>query len=194
MGELKNAGGSESAEYEDRLLSENPTEYCKLICQRIAYFLAVQNHYELLKMQAEFVQDENGKMWLVFANRIFIREIQIDNENAPLVFKKVKLISIERKVELESHIKNYSADKSAFIDRISTKMKNYYEDLKQKTGVNVLFDPSPSVGTLSEKFALLRPLMTCREVSKINPIYGKKQKPQRINLKLETSSSQPKLS
>ncbi|CAG9329937.1 unnamed protein product [Blepharisma stoltei] len=176
IGELKNAGVTENPELEDRLQNENQTEYCKLICQRIAYFLAVHTHFELLKMQAEFVSDENGKMWLIFANKIFVREIQMDNEAAPLVFKKVKIISEERKQNLESKLKISSVEKSVCANRLSSRMKEYYENLKEKNGINVLFEPTPSVGTLSEDFFKLRPLMRCAVISPKNDPYRKKKK------------------
>lgn len=49
------------------------------MCRRIAFFLAANQHFELLRMRAEFMIDDTGKVWFVFADKISIREIRIKN-------------------------------------------------------------------------------------------------------------------
>jgi len=67
-------------------MQTNPTGYCNMICDRISYFFAIFMKLELLRIQAEFLKDDNGKIWLIHATRISLREI-----NAPDIEEEIRI-------------------------------------------------------------------------------------------------------
>lgn len=59
---LQKAGQDDDETYEDRLAETDPTGYCLFMCRRIAYFLATYSQHEILRLKAEFMKDDNGKL------------------------------------------------------------------------------------------------------------------------------------
>jgi hypothetical protein len=55
----------------------DPKEYCLLICRRIQYFLCLFYSTEIVRMEAEFYQDDNGKIWFAYATKILVQEINL---------------------------------------------------------------------------------------------------------------------
>jgi len=74
---LKAAGNQTNLEEEEYLMNTDPKEYCMMVCRRIAYFFAIFMKLELLRIQAEFLKDDNGKIWLIHATQIAMREINV---------------------------------------------------------------------------------------------------------------------
>jgi len=68
---------------------DDPDEYCMLMCRRIAYYLATYHQIELLRIRAEFMVDDDKKLWFTGASRISIRNIKIDDEMFSLMFNRV---------------------------------------------------------------------------------------------------------
>ena len=56
-------------------MRENPQKYCILILRRIAYFFAIHLNLELVRMHAEFMKDDNGKIWFIFAKNTSVRKL-----------------------------------------------------------------------------------------------------------------------
>ena len=54
---------------------ENPKEFWNYILRRMVYILALFKEVELLSITAEFMKDDNGKIWLTFAKDIITRPI-----------------------------------------------------------------------------------------------------------------------
>jgi hypothetical protein len=58
-----------------KMMQDDPLQYCQIALRRIAYILAVSYKLELLRCKAEFMKDENDKVWLVFATKILTRPL-----------------------------------------------------------------------------------------------------------------------
>lgn len=54
---------------------ENPNTYCQLVCTKIAQYIKVIHNLELIRMNAEFLIDDFGKVWLYHATDIWKREL-----------------------------------------------------------------------------------------------------------------------
>ena len=74
---LKEAGNQSNLDAEEFLMTSDPKGYCNMICRRIAYFLAIFLKLEVLRIKAEFLKDDNGKIWLIHATNIAVREINV---------------------------------------------------------------------------------------------------------------------
>ena len=55
-------------------MKNNPQAYCERVCLKMGYYLQTLFNKEILAMNADFYQDDNGVIWFYFANNIFIRE------------------------------------------------------------------------------------------------------------------------
>jgi hypothetical protein len=60
----------------------DPQAFCERICLKIGHYLLVLYKKELLHMNVDFFQDDNGFLWLFLCRDIVIREPVIkDNSN-----------------------------------------------------------------------------------------------------------------
>jgi hypothetical protein len=157
--ELQRAGQAESNE--DELMVESEAEYCHLICRRVAYFLATYSKVELLRMRAEFMRDDNGRVWLMYATKIAVKKIDLDAESDEnVLFRRVNLESDENKARVESEILVRTVEPSESVRslRLSRLMKQHYEEVKETIGVNKLFEPEQPDYISNKAFARLRPM------------------------------------
>ena len=92
---LKEAGFQENLEHEQKLMYNNPREYCMVLCRRISFFLAIFFKLELIRMEAEFSRDDNGKIWFTYATKILVEPVTLSNIDEDLVIHSVSLISKE---------------------------------------------------------------------------------------------------
>ena len=74
---------------------DNPKEYCLVLCRRIAFFLAIFFKFELIRMEAEFSRDDNGKIWFTYAKKILVEPVSLSDIDEDLVVHSVSLISKE---------------------------------------------------------------------------------------------------
>ena len=156
--ELQRAGKEDNEEYENSL-SSNLQNYCNFICKRIAYNLAIHSQYELLRFCPEFIIDDNGKIWLTYATRISVREIEINDREQEVLFKRVELRNVESKERLNEELQSGLHDpKAPHQLRMLTEMSKHYGDLKSKMGIDNLFKDKPRDPLSNDAFAKLRPL------------------------------------
>ena len=51
----------------------DPRKHCDLVCNKIGHYLQQKHGIELISMTVEFAQDEFGKVWLVYADEVWVR-------------------------------------------------------------------------------------------------------------------------
>jgi hypothetical protein len=136
---------------EDALMLQSEAEYCLLICRRVAFFLAKHSRMELLQMRAEFMRDDNGRIWLLNATRIAVKAIVL-----PLEEDFLDRVQSEIKATVEADIR--TAGENARSRRLADEMQLHYEEVKEKSGVNQLLEPEPQNYLSSEAFSRLRPM------------------------------------
>ena len=62
-----------------------PDIYCKLMCNKIGMYIQQVHKKDLLRMNVEFTIDEFGKVWLIFAKNIWLREKSDQTANFDLM-------------------------------------------------------------------------------------------------------------
>ena len=171
--DLNNAGEVQEDSAEELLSAEHPNKYCLLLIQRIAYFLERYCQFELLRMKAEFMKDENGKIWLTWGTKISVRPTKWKHNQGEkksglnYAFNKQDFMDdLESNVEppLESHE----------AQRLARYMSEHYEVIKTNTGVNKLFEKEPPDMKTNEAFALLRPMTPYTFEELLDPRLGEK--------------------
>ena len=60
---------------EKELMTQNPTLYCLMVCNKIGLYLSVVHGILLKRMSVEFSIDEFGLIWLLGASNIVVAEI-----------------------------------------------------------------------------------------------------------------------
>ena len=63
------------------LIQNDEFKYCLKQCYKMAFYIAKLHDIEILRMQCEFLKDENKTIWFSFADQIAYRRIKKDNEN-----------------------------------------------------------------------------------------------------------------
>lgn len=117
---------------------ENPKEYCLILCRRIAFFLAIFDKVELIRMEAEFSRDDNGKVWFTYAKKILVEPVVLSDIDEDLREHSDSLIdkAAEKKsvdYDLGGAFTDSLTEKSM---RIANDMDSYYENIKEKAGIN----------------------------------------------------------
>jgi hypothetical protein len=132
-------------------------------CVRIAYFMLVVYRCELVRMEAEFQRDDNGKVWFTFASKILVRPVLSLNEyDEELVLHSVSLLRTKPAIEAQAEQiaaelsinDDYCTEKSR---QIAQDMSDYYEEIKEKAGINKLLADDPTDHVTNSVFARLRP-------------------------------------
>lgn len=127
--------------YEEELGTTDHYEYCLLQCKKFAFFLYVFCHKKLLKIDAEFIRDDNGKIWFVYAAEIFLEDRDILEDEKELLFKHVDLDS-KNSAEVSAAIQIYKDKKVKFKHelRMKARMEEYYQSIKDKLGISSLLE------------------------------------------------------
>ena len=149
---LQNAGDLHDDNYENNLDEKALAEF---ISRKIAYALAIYCQYEVLRFCPEFIKDENGKLWLISANRISVREI--DTTDYEFTYKKVELRSAEKKEQLNDQLAGYVDLSAVHKSRMNSFMSNYYSKLKSRLDMDKHLKDKPKDMTSDEIFKQLRP-------------------------------------
>ena len=63
------------------LIQTDPFKYCLKQCYKMAYFLSKLHDIEILRMQCEFLKDDNKTIWFSYADQIVFRRIKSQNED-----------------------------------------------------------------------------------------------------------------
>lgn len=127
--------------YEEELGITDHYEYCLLQCKKLAFFLYVFCHKKLLKIDAEFIRDDNGKIWFVYAAEIFLEDRDILEDEKELLFKHVDL-GQQSNTEVSAAIQIYRDKKVKFKHelRMESRMEEYYQSIKDKLGISSLLE------------------------------------------------------
>ena len=62
-------------EEEHELIEYDEQTYCMVQCTKIGYFISKMYNIEILRMQCEFLKDENSTIWFTYATKIAYRFI-----------------------------------------------------------------------------------------------------------------------
>ncbi|CAG9333277.1 unnamed protein product [Blepharisma stoltei] len=130
-------------ENEEQLMNDNPIAYCEIICRRIAAILYFHSSLEILKMRAEFMKDDLGKIWFSYATDILVREIQLPKTrnkppDAKLSDKDVK----ELNMALDYHV---AQDKlSPTFYKYNGYMEDYYKNVKVSADIERVLEAPPA--------------------------------------------------
>lgn len=54
---------------------DDPLLYCQLLCIKIGKYIKLLHNIELVRMTADFLVDDFGKVWLAKASDIWVREM-----------------------------------------------------------------------------------------------------------------------
>lgn len=60
-------------EIEERLRVRAPLDYCQRQCLKMCYYVQKIYHFEILHMDCDFYQDDNGKIWFFFVKNLVVR-------------------------------------------------------------------------------------------------------------------------
>lgn len=154
---LQQAGKEDNESFEASL-SSNIHNYCNFICKRIAYILAIHSQQELLRFCPEFIIDDNAKVWLVYATKISVKEIEINNKLQEVFFKRVELRNVDSKERLNEELQSgFNEPRAPHQFRMLSEMTKHYGDIKNQIGINKIFQVKPKDSFSSLAFAKLRP-------------------------------------
>jgi hypothetical protein len=157
-------------EEDDMGYSRSPEEYCMMVCRKIAYYLAVYCHYNLLRMRGEFIKDDNGRIWLIGANKISVSSLELVENDNHILFKRVGLMNSESKETLMQQVNLISKIKlNSKASKLAEAMNEHYENLKRKVGLDSVFTPKPPDNASNYAFAKLRPLTPYRFDQLVDP-------------------------
>jgi hypothetical protein len=155
--ELQQAGKDDNEVLENSLMSNLPA-YAAFVSKRIAYLLAVYSQQELLRFSPEFIIDDNGKVWLTYATRISVKQIEVSTADQDILFKRVELRNVESKERLNEELQTgFHEAKAPHQLRMLTEMSKHYGDLKERIGINELMREKPRDPVSNDAFAKLRP-------------------------------------
>lgn len=172
--ELQQIGKDDSETFESSFMS-SIEKYGEYICKKIAYILAIYAQQELLRFSPEFIMDDNGKVWLTYATKIAVREIEIGDKNQEILFKRVDLRNVESKERLNEELQNgFNEPRAPHQLRMLSQMSKHYVELKDKIGINELFKEKPKDPLSSEAFSKLRPFSPYSLYELIEPASLKK--------------------
>lgn len=74
------------------LIQNDEYKYCLKQCYKMAYFMTKLHDVEILRMQCEFVKDENKTIWFSYASKIAFRRIK-NNLDDQLESKQISYIN-----------------------------------------------------------------------------------------------------
>ena len=71
-------GGKDCKTLEDeyQLMMATPELYCLRACHKIGFYLQRMHRVDLMRMEVEFYQDDNGKVWFSHASEIYTRKLE----------------------------------------------------------------------------------------------------------------------
>mmetsp|Transcript_19291 Transcript_19291/g.35458 ORF Transcript_19291/g.35458 Transcript_19291/m.35458 type:complete len:494 (-) Transcript_19291:35-1516(-) len=142
---------------ENRLMRKQPEEYCRLMMRRVADVLKEYANTELLRMECEFMKDDNGQIWLHYVRKIFVKPFpRIIVQPEEVERKEVKEPTNQA---ISSLIAGPDPDiqENPNISRIHSIMQGLFEDVKSKSGIEVVLKEKPKDVQTISAFAKLRP-------------------------------------
>lgn len=81
------------------LIQTDQFKYCLKQCFKMAYFIAKLHEIEILRMQCEFLKDDNKTIWFSFADQIVFRRIKSKNDDQ-LATKQISYINKDHQAQL----------------------------------------------------------------------------------------------
>jgi hypothetical protein len=76
---------------------KNPKDYCLVLCRRMAYFMLMLYKLELVRMEAEFGRDDNGKVWFTYATKILLAPANLNDIDEDLMIQSLGLVRTQEK-------------------------------------------------------------------------------------------------
>lgn len=132
--------------YEDEDISDetdiDPHLHCLKFAKKIYYLLDNFGGYEPLRMQLEFMRDDNGMIWLTYGTKISVRE----SKNSKAGRKRaMATLSEDEKfqlmVDLDYHLKEHPIN--YHLSHYADMMKNYYRKLKSHADIDRVLQAQP---------------------------------------------------
>jgi len=129
---------SEEEKFEEELKITNFEKFGTYILMKIYHFIYVFYGIQILRMEAEFVMDENGIPWLVNISRVHHKggPTQIKGEISKTVTNVVKDQNDKLTMELEKHFKEL--ERKEAVKLLNTILQQKYENAKRIHGINML--------------------------------------------------------
>ena len=63
------------------LIQNDEFKYCMKQCYKMAYFVQKLHDIEIVRMQCEFLKDENKTIWFSFASHIAYRKMKVKEDD-----------------------------------------------------------------------------------------------------------------
>lgn len=57
-------------------MKADPRKYCERVCVKLCHYLSQLQLTDVLEMDVDFFQDDNGRLWLFYAKKIVVRKRQ----------------------------------------------------------------------------------------------------------------------
>ena len=150
--------------------ASSPTEYCEKACQRIASLIYWESSVEILSMRAEFMLDEDGRIWFVHASEICTREISLPKE--PNYLKNARLSRRTMRVlhrDLDLHEVNNTA--SSLQKRYATIFMTHYRGLREKAKIDDISDDfGPQLTPQAIEFMNRKKLRVTKQRIQVRPV------------------------
>ncbi|OMJ78751.1 hypothetical protein SteCoe_21362 [Stentor coeruleus] len=126
---------------DDKLMYSNPNNYCELLCKRIDALLHFYSDLEILNMKAEFTQDDLGKIWLTYANEIYVGHVDMPKPKSNKISKYTYEDMVAINEDLEKKV-NKCTGKMKY-EEYSSQMMDIYNNIKEKTQVDRVLSAKP---------------------------------------------------
>ena len=55
-------------------MKADPRRYCERVCVKLCHYLSQLQLTDVLAMDVDFFQDDNGRVWLFYAKKIVVRK------------------------------------------------------------------------------------------------------------------------
>ena len=63
---------------EDYFMRKHSEQFCELVCCKMCYYIKLVHNVEVIRMKADFLVDEFGKIWLADTRDAWVRKVNTD--------------------------------------------------------------------------------------------------------------------
>lgn len=131
-------------QYELDLKKNSLMDFAKFQTYKIVHFLEAYHGIKVLKIRTEFLKDEYHNLWLVNSSYLNIIELSKIKKH-DWIIKKINLVGNEEKTQLDLHLEEESKTlvekRKTHVKEIGNHMKNKYEAIKTKLGIDLNAKP-----------------------------------------------------
>lgn len=110
-------------------------------------------------MRAEFLKDDDGKIWFSWAKDIFVRSMKSNKDKYEMREVKQLTTQYQRQIinEIDKHKQNAGERASTNIQKMHDLMNQHYEQVKEEIGIMDALNDSDHNEQSDQVFAKLRP-------------------------------------